>query len=56
MKSKTISFGVGGLLVHETLALIDYLIESKIKELSNIIKTTDVLKTNSESSRVRLLT
>ncbi len=56
MENKVVSFGIGGLLIHETLALIDYLIEGKIKELSEVIKTTDVLKTNSESSRIRLLT
>lgn len=56
MKKQTVSFGVGGLLLHETLAIIDYLVEGKIKELNEVIKTAEVLKTNSESSRVRFVT
>ena len=55
MNKKITSFSVGGLLYNETIAVIDYLIAGKIKELNKIIKTTDVLKTNSEASRLRIL-
>lgn len=55
MNKKITSFSVGGLLFNETIAVIDYLIAGKIKELNKVIKTTDVLKTNSEASRLRIL-
>ncbi len=55
MNKKITSFTVGGLLFNETIAVIDYLIAGKIKELNRVIKTTDVLKTNSEASRLRIL-
>lgn len=55
MNKKITSFSVGGLLFNETIAVIDYLIAGKIKELDKVIKTTDVLKTNSEASRLRFL-
>ncbi len=56
MSKKITAFSVGGLLFNETIAVIDYLIEGKITELNDVIKTTDVLKTNSEASRLRILT
>jgi len=56
MNKKITAFSVGGLLFNETIAVIDYLIAGKIKELNKVIKTTDVLKTNSEASRLRILT
>lgn len=56
MNKKITSFSVGGLLFNETIAVIDYLITGKIKELNKVIKTTDLLKTNSEASRLRILT
>jgi len=55
MNKKITSFSVGGLLFNETIAVIDYLIEGKIKELNKVIKTTEVIKTNSEASRLRIL-
>jgi len=55
MNKKITSFSVGGLLFNETITVIDYLIAGKINELNKVIKTTDVLKTNSEASRLRIL-
>lgn len=55
MSKKITSFSVGGLLFNETIAVIDYLIAGKIKKMNEVIKTTDVLKTNSEASRLRIL-
>ena len=55
MNKKITAFSVGGLLFNETIAVIDYLIAGKIIELYEVIKNTDVLKTNSEASRLRIL-
>ena len=52
----SVSLTAGGLLQHETLSVIDYLIESRVSELGEAIKNSDVLKTNSEASRKRLIT
>ena len=54
--AKNVSLTAGGLLHNETIAVINYLIEGNFKQLSEVIKNSNILKTNSQSSRNRLVT
>jgi hypothetical protein len=55
-KKYTVALTAGGLLQHETNAIVEYLIDSKLSELNDAIKNSEVLKTNSQASRIRLVT
>ncbi len=51
-----ISLTAGGLLLHETMSVIDFLIESRISDLNEAIDNSNILKTNSLASRTRIIT
>ncbi len=55
-KKYTVALTAGGLLQHETIAIVDYLIGARLSELKEAIKNSEVLKTNSHASRLRLVT
>lgn len=50
-----ISFTAGGLLYDETISLLPYLNDEKIKIISEQIKTNTLLQTNSQAARQRII-
>ncbi|MBT7901144.1 MAG: DUF1819 family protein, partial [Candidatus Marinimicrobia bacterium] len=49
------SFTAGALLYAETIVLLKYLNDDNISNITEQIKTNTLLKTNSESSRKRII-